>query len=341
MNRIAEDGTSYRKGLVLGFTMAEIMLLLVFCLIIVLAALLAQGRKQLDLAKAQIAELTLKAEGNETLSADLQSIRRLQDLARAGSGVSSQKAIDDTWERLVADSGLVSRLEQAGADRTALAQSADFVADVLPLAESHSAQDVLGSVASAQSVARQTAALQSAEAELAAARSARPGKRVDLPPIITLREDRGFYFQTGRAVLSAAFTARLTTETGPDLAKLIDDYDVDVIEVIGHTDERPIAKKASNLDESLLDAVRGGPIDALVPADNAGLGLARAVAVSQVLASDPRLAGIDILPLSAAQLIDTDGHLSTGGGGDVQERRRIEIRLRRSLSAEEQTAFTP
>ena len=45
--------------------------------------------------------------------------------------------------------------------------------------------------------------------------------------------------------------------------------------------------------------------------------------------------GLTILPLSAAQMIDVDGKLSNGSkGGDVKERRRIEIRVRQSDGTE-------
>jgi hypothetical protein len=46
---------------------------------------------------------------------------------------------------------------------------------------------------------------------------------------------------------------------------------------------------------------------------------------------DYRLQGFHILPLSAAQLIDVDGRLTRWDNqGDVRERRRIEIRMRKS-----------
>ena len=55
-------------------------------------------------------------------------------------------------------------------------------------------------------------------------------------------------------------------------------------------------------------------------ADNAGL--ARALAVVKVLSSDARLGAFRILPLSGAQLIDTDGRLTRWDEqGDVRERR--------------------
>ena len=61
-------------------------------------------------------------------------------------------------------------------------------------------------------------------------------------------------------------------------------FDVDVIEVIGHTDERPVASGLSNLDRRLSSVMSGASdVGLLQPADNAGLGLARAVAVVKVV----------------------------------------------------------
>jgi hypothetical protein len=53
--------------------------------------------------------------------------------------------------------------------------------------------------------------------------------------------------------------------------------------------------------------------------------------VVERLSADPRLRNFRILPLSAAQLIGIDGRLTHWDGhGDVRERRRIEIRMRKS-----------
>jgi hypothetical protein len=61
------------------------------------------------------------------------------------------------------------------------------------------------------------------------------------------------------------------------------------------------------------------------------LGLARALSVVERLSADPRLKTFRILPLSAAQLIGTDGRITHWDShGDVRERRRIEIRMRKS-----------
>src|SRR5262249_1918212 len=123
----------------------------------------------------------------------------------------------------------------------------------------------------------------------------------------------------------------LKNVTVPELVGLAEKYRVDTIEVIGHTDERPVSQRISNLDNGLLDALKSpGAVGSLVAADNAGLGLARAASVASGLIRDGRLARYRVLPYSGGQLIGTDEKLTSGGGGDAQERRRIEIRLRRS-----------
>jgi len=79
-----------------------------------------------------------------------------------------------------------------------------------------------------------------------------------------------------------------------------------------------------------MDVLKTGNVASLVPADNAGLGMSRAVAVVTRLIRDNRLEQRfpRILPMSGAQVIQVDETLSQGSMGDVKERRRIEIRLR-------------
>lgn len=403
---------SYRQGLILGLTMAELLLLLVFCLLIALAALLADAKLKLDKAEEELAAtrtLALSAldeARREALATPPQAVQAAAVQPGAGTATAavapaSGAAVDDTWDRLVAADRTVARLKAAGIDPEAMAETGDTLAALRPLVEGAGPERVLADVALADALRerlgvaadapldadqvaafvaesrdqaltaarrlleaeRQVAALQEsvaaltedaaaareaaeiAEAEMAAAAAraanlvpddvvaARDGRAADLPPIITLKEREGFLFETGSAVLGPAFADRLTGETAARLRSLVDRYDVDVIEVVGHTDERPVARNTiSNLDGALIDVVRGGgTVEALVPADNAGLGLARAVAVARVLAADPRLAGLDVLPLSAGPLVGTDGRLIEGATfADVAERRRIEIRLRRS-----------
>jgi hypothetical protein len=121
-------------------------------------------------------------------------------------------------------------------------------------------------------------------------------------------------------------------ETPARIVELIKQYDVDVIEVVGHTDEQRISSRPSNLDGELLPVLRNAAtVSNLVPADNAGLGLARAVSVLSVLHQSPLLQDYKLIPLSGAQLVNTDETLAiSGNSGDIPERRRIEIRLRKS-----------
>jgi flagellar motor protein MotB len=332
----AGGDAGYRRGMVLGLTMAELMLLLVFCLLIALAALLAAGREKLAAAERAAREAATRAEVAETALSELSLV---ETLARDRSPGANRR-IDDTWRRLVRDGALITALEDAGLTEATLRDRREFLAAVAPLAERASAEEVTAAVDFARTVRARLGLRSDTPADVIIdafdaarrdAEQARPGKPVDLPPILILREDRGYFFETGSAVPSDEFTERLTGETAGELVRLIADYDVDIVEVIGHTDERPVNNRVSNLDETLLETVRGGPVEAMAAADNAGLGLARAVAVAQVLRSDPRLAGHQILPMSAAQLVDIDGTLTSGASiGDVRERRRIEIRLRRA-----------
>jgi hypothetical protein len=152
------------------------------------------------------------------------------------------------------------------------------------------------------------------------------------PPMIPLTEAGGYYFPTNLAVLSEEFKWKLRTDIFEKIIAAMTEYDVDVIEVTGNTDERAVNRQTSNLDSQLLPVIHGGiAIETIRPADNAGLGLARAVAVVKELMTIERFKGVTMIPLSAAQLVDSSGRLTNGTEiGDIPERRRIEIRLRRS-----------
>jgi len=69
--------------------------------------------------------------------------------------------------------------------------------------------------------------------------------------------------------------------------------------------------------------------------DNVGLGMARAASVLRVLRSDVRLAGMILLPLSAGQTTDQNDQLvgdNESPASQDEQRRRIEIRLRRNFT---------
>jgi hypothetical protein len=144
VSQIERQGASYRQGLVLGLTMAEIMLLLVFCLLIASGVSLSFERKQTGIAKQQLAQLVAvegspeqlaqqlalaNANRDELLGA-LQMANRtrvaLIDAARNDPtateflhalGAAEQGRVDEAWRRLVESSEAVRRLESAGISR--------------------------------------------------------------------------------------------------------------------------------------------------------------------------------------------------------------------------------
>jgi flagellar motor protein MotB len=163
------------------------------------------------------------------------------------------------------------------------------------------------------------------------ASTADKSKKGQWPPFFSLSEAGGYYFDSGKATLRPEFEKNLRREIIPMLARSISEYDVDVIEVIGHTDEVPMAGE-SNLDGRLISAsLNRFPVAGLKSTDNAGLAIARAVSVVRILRADSRLSGVSILPLSGGQMVVPTDRMADGTarGGD-QRRRRIEIRLRKS-----------
>ncbi|AVA13191.1 hypothetical protein C3E99_04425 [Sphingopyxis sp. MG] len=159
------------------------------------------------------------------------------------------------------------------------------------------------------------------------AADANRSKKGEWPPFVSLSEAKGYFFDSGKATLRPEFEQNLKNEVIPMLARNLVDYDVNVIEVIGHTDEVPMVG-SSNLDAKLVSASTNRfPIRGLQSTDNAGLAMARAVAVVGILRSDPRLKGAAILPLSGAQMIVPVDRMADGTAtASDQRRRRIDIR---------------
>ena len=283
---------AYRRGLVLGLTMAEVMILLIFLLLMALAAAL-QNRDQRIAA--------LDGDGASKL---IEQLQRAYPQARDS---------DDYFKELTRAIEVRKQVEDAGpqAIRDTLIEDAALGRQVKDAAGAVNPDDFLRGAISA----------------------AKRGREGEWPPFFSLSEAGGYYFESGKATLRPQFEQSLRTAIIPRLVNSIKDYDVDVIEVIGHTDEVPMVG-ASNLDSSLIAASANRvPIANLRSTDNAGLAMARAVAVVRVLRSDPRLAKVTILPLSGAQMIVPVDRMADGDSPrDDQARRRIEIRLRKSTS---------
>lgn len=327
---ITSERKGYGRGLILGLTMAETFLLLVFSLLLVAAAALAEQRKiandalaERDVAIAKLAakrpdvvetqrELRKLQEQNTLLA---ESNKRLeQTIAAVPAEVLERATIDDDWQELTLANDLAEAVKSEGLTPS----EAIRLAPALKVLKEKGFLDI------------EAPRDRLAEA-LAAAAEARQQPHT-WPPIINLSEAGGYYFAVGSAALTDAFRRRLRDEIVERIAGFLDLYKVDVVEVIGHTDEQNLAEgRTSNLDRTVGSILQGqATASDISPADNAGLGLARAIAVAEILRHDPRLADATVLPLSGAQLI-MPGDVVTDGqhGGDVRERRRIEIRIRR------------
>lgn len=287
---------SYRRGLILGLTIAEIMILLIFVLLMALAASLqSRDRKIEALDRGGAARL-------------VEAVQKAYPQARNQ---------DEFFKELVRAIEVRKQVEEgkAGDVQQSLLQDAAIGRDVRQAAEREG-------VSNPNEYARNLAA------------NANRSRRGEWPPFVSLSEAGGYYFDSGKATLRPEFEKNLKSQVIPMLSRNLIDYDVNVIEVIGHTDEVPMVG-ISNLDRQLVNASANRfPIDGLRSTDNAGLAMARAVAVVRILRADPRLKGAAILPLSGAQMVVPIDRMADGTAtASDQRRRRIEIRLRRSTSA--------
>jgi flagellar motor protein MotB len=290
---------SYRRGLILGLTIAEIMILLIFVLLMALSAALSQRDRTIEVlgrgGAIELFEILSEAYPQSTRPDDF-----FKELVRA---IEVRKAVEAQ--------GLKAGAEQWQKD-------AELGAGVRAAA----ARARMDPFRFLESLA-----------------SSRKDKRGKWPPFFNLSEAGGNYFDSGKATLRPEFRENLELKVVPRLVETIRDYDIDVIEVIGHTDEVPMIGQ-SNLDAQLILASTGRiDIGQLQSTDNAGLAIARAVAVVQILRADQRLKGIAILPLSAAQMIVPIDKVADGTAAESnQSRRRIEIRLRRSTQEDDANA---
>jgi outer membrane protein OmpA-like peptidoglycan-associated protein len=249
---------------------------------------------------------------------------------------SGAKAVDEFWRELVESRNAMAELKKGGLSEKDIR---DRLADVERLnSKGINVEKALRDADIVRSIEKVMPEAAKSPPQMIADTVARglsgdtqPGHQ--WPPIISLSEADGNFFERGSAELSPDFRNKLMTSTPEEIAALIKKYDVDVVEVVGHTDEQPVGLRQSNLDRDLVPVLKNyAGVDSLVPADNAGLGLARAVSVVSVLNRSPLLSGYKLIPLSGAQLVNTDETLAIDGifSGDVRERRRIEIRLRKS-----------
>ncbi len=336
---VAESERGHRRGVVLGFTMAEILLLLLFCLLLISTTALLDKDREIEGLKQQVA-VAAGVDAKALPEAGLQLQMLLAKLFPGGVPKLSSADFSKLWETIVLARDMQSVAAASGVE------SADELAEVLTVFG-----DTTGRAASAEEVQKLMAVLdrlvsagagsltepqlKSLVGSVAAGPAGvndPPGNR--WPPIISLDGNK-YRFKTGSAEITPDFETYLVDDAAAKIAALLRQYDADVIEIVGHTDEQviePREQKESNLDRVALPAVNGETDQELIPVDNAGLGLARAIEVARVLRNQPALQGMKVVPLSAGQLLRKGDLLSPGGGEALNDadRRRIEIRVRRS-----------
>ena len=346
---IIQQRSSYRQGLVLGLTMAEIMLLLVFCLLIAMASFLKTKQTKLEAAEQTLRQQQEQNQRDRDLVASIRQNSAVYEKLQGLSGLSDPAEIDKYWRELVDSKTAMDELKNGGLSvndiRAKLADITKLRSDGIDVEKAVRDADIVGAINSAMTKPSQPSASKSAileTIEKGTSSGAGPSGH-QWPPIITLSEANGNFFKSGSAELSQGFQSKLTTSIPADILKNIKKFDVDVIEVVGHTDEQPLGVRQSNLDSNLLSVLKNTTgVSTLIPADNAGLGLARAVSVVSVLRQSPLLTGYKIIPLSGAQLVNTDETLAVLGiPANIPERRRIEIRLRKSVPPDATASIPP
>ncbi|WP_353929087.1 flagellar motor protein [Okeanomitos corallinicola TIOX110] len=180
-----------------------------------------------------------------------------------------------------------------------------------------------------------------------------PISKNNKPTIISLPADK-YSFPSGSAVLPRnlqddiykngqdGMILKLITKNLADLEN--SDKQVDVIEIIGHTDGQPLGnfrtpecknQSSSNLDKNLENvAIKNKNVAILCAGSNTDLGLMRALAVvkelqkAQSKSNSKRFKQIQFRAYSAAQLfLPNDQGFATIDRIENDKRRRIEIRF--------------
>lgn len=300
MNR--QQNRSYRRGLVLGLTMAETMILMVFALLLALSSSLAERDERIARLEQQLDNSALRIQLVEVVQKQFPRavsyddyFKELKAAFEAEERVKNSLAGRPDVNSLLADASLGKALRES-AERAGTG-SAEYGRKLLEIAGD-------------------------------------PTQAGGWPPFINLSEADGFYFESGSAELQPEFRRALESHVIAALKTIIDHYGVNIVEVIGHTDEVPM-RGISNLDDRLIAASLGREtMTGLSSSDNSGLGMARAVSVVKVLRADSRLNGITLLPYSGAQMIMPVDRPADGSSPlETASRRRIEIRVRKSTGA--------
>ena len=275
--QIHQQRSSYLRGLVLGLTMAEIMILLVFCLLIAMATFLKREETRRIAAEQELKEERLLSERTREIVNSLSKSAAVAEKVQSLSGLSDPQEIDKYWRELVDSRSVVAEIEKSlpiKELREGLAKVAALRANGVDVEKAIRDAEMIAAINRAMAKPGEPpVAAQAVLDTLARGLSAGGAGGHQWPPIIRMSEADGYFFRSGSAELSPTFQEALVTKTPVEILNYIRKYDVDIIEVVGHTDERPIGlRQYSNLDRDLLPVLKNNAgVISLVPADNAGL----------------------------------------------------------------------
>src|ERR1700720_2384923 len=258
--QIVQQRSSYQRGLVLGLTMAEIMVLLVFCLLIAMATFLKREETRRIAAEQELKEEKAQNEHIREVVNSLSQSAAVAEKVESLSGLSDPQAIDQYWRELVDSRSVVKEIEKnlSVKDlRENLANIAALRANGVDVDKAIRDAEIVGAIN--RTMGKPGEPPVSAQNVLdTLARGMAPGNGGhQWPPIIRMSEADGYFFKSGSAELSPTFRDTLVNKTSKEILNYIRKYDVDVIEVVGHTDERPVgARQYSNLDRDLLPVLK-------------------------------------------------------------------------------------
>ena len=365
---ISQDSESYRRGVVFGLTMAEVLLLLIFCILLFLKLVSDRlNEKERELAEEKVLTTILENE-NEQLKTDYKKEKIRADILEERSKVLAAKMaqMPDTVENTELVQEIVEAtivLEEVNPEKASeflsnLKENPDFLSQMqlttidefseLTTKAQYSVSPQEYAVLSNLNPIEKDNLIQNAPA----ASQLSPNEFLEMqtsaklyeeapkpekeegnnwPPIISLSEAQNYSFRVGNATLAPQFSSALKGSIAQEILAILQQYEADVIEVIGHTDPQPMrSNRVTNLDKTANDFLYSNSNVSLSAKDNAGLGYARALSVTKELMKVPELSNYTILPYSAAQMITPNEELSDGSSNySGQQLRRIEIRVRR------------
>lgn len=343
---ISKDAESYRRGVVFGLTMAEVLLLLIFCILLFLKII----NDRLNDREKQVKDLAAE---NSELNEDLAALRSI--IAVSPEIAESSEFLTEVVEAAAileaTQSAKASEILRALQENPKLLQqiqlsTVDEWAELTAEAQysvTEAEHTVLSNLTEEQkrtffSNAEIASRISPNELQEIIAAANEPQNRRETtnegnnwPPIISLSEAKDYSFNVGSATLAPRFKEAITGSITDQILQILEEYDADVIEVIGHTDPQPMRDdRITNLDDNSVDFLNSTRDISLRAKDNAGLGYARALSVTKELMKVPSLREYTILPYSAAQMITPNEELQSGSSEfDGKQLRRIEIRVRR------------